>query len=244
MITAAILVIGNEILSGRTKDTNINFIAQRLSDLGIDLLEVRIVPDDEHQIIEAVNALRASYTYVFTTGGIGATHDDITAATIAKAFQVDLIENPMALAILKDYYQERFNNIRRRMALMPRGASLVDNPVSKAPAFQMENVFCLAGMPSVMQGMFEALTPQLETAEPFYQNIVTCNLAEGVIGQRLTEIQTEYPTVNIGSYPFYQLPNVGVNLVVRGKDKKAISNATDAIIGMVKDFGGAISQEA
>jgi len=242
MITAAILVIGNEILSGRTKDTNINFIAERLSGLGIELLEVRVIPDNEGQIIEAVNALRAAYTYVFTAGGIGATHDDITAATIAKAFQVDLIESSMALGILREYYQERFNETRRRMALMPEGASLLDNPVSTAPAFQMENVFCLAGMPSVMQGMFEALIPQLEATEPFYQSMVTCNLAEGVIGERLGQIQIEYPTVSIGSYPFYHLPaNIGVNLVVRGKDKRAISEATQEITKMVEDFGGTLS---
>ena len=241
MITAAILIIGNEILSGRTKDTNINFIAERLNSLGIELLEVRIVPDNERQIIEAVNALRATYTYVFTTGGIGATHDDITAATIAKAFQVNLIENPRALAILREYYQERFNAIRRRMALMPEGASILENPVSTAPAFRMENVFCLAGMPSVMHGMFEALIPQLETAEPFYQNVITCNLAEGVIGERLGQIQGEHPTVSIGSYPFYQLPNVGVNLVVRGKDKRKVSEATQALLKMVESFGGVLS---
>lgn len=239
MVTAAILIIGNEILSGRTKDTNINFIAKRLNDLGIDLLEVRIVPDSEQPIIEAVNALRATYRYVFTTGGIGGTHDDITAATMAKAFQVDLIENPLALAILQDYYQERFNTTRRRMALMPDGARLLNNPISTAPAFQMENVFCLAGMPSVMQGMFEALIPQLETAEPFYQRTIKCNLLEGMIGERLGQIQPEHPTVSIGSYPFYQLPeNIGVNLVVRGKDKKNVMKAAEQIIEMIKSFGG------
>jgi molybdenum cofactor synthesis domain-containing protein len=236
-ITAAILVIGNEILSGRTQDTNVNYIAKHLEKLGIELLEVRIVPDYEHKIIEAINALRSTHRYVFTTGGIGATHDDITAATIAKAFKVELIENPVAVAILENYYQDRFNAIRRRMALMPKGSSLLDNPVSTAPAFRMENVFCLAGMPSVMQGMFEALIPQLEPSKPFCQNIITCNLAEGTIGERLGKIQSEHTEVTIGSYPFYQLPNVGVNLVVRGKDKDKVSRATEAVIQMVEDFG-------
>jgi molybdenum cofactor synthesis domain-containing protein len=236
-ITAAILIIGNEILSGRTQDTNINYIAKNLEKLGIDLLEVRIVPDTEQPIIEAINSLRITYTYIFTTGGIGATHDDITAATIAKAFKVDLIENQEALGILVNYYQENFNSIRRRMALMPRGASLLKNPVSTAPAFRMENVFCLAGMPSVMRGMFEALTPQLKTSEPFSQNLVTCNLPEGIIGERLSQVQFDYPDVTIGSYPFYQPPNIGVNLVIRGKDQGKVSKATQAIIEMVKDFG-------
>lgn len=236
-ITAAVLIIGNEILSGRTQDTNINFIAKHLEKLGIELAEVRIVPDYEKQIIEAVNALRSSYTYVFTTGGIGATHDDITAATIAKAFQVELTEHPDALKILENYYQDRFNSIRRRMALMPKGSTLLDNPVSTAPAFRIQNVFCLAGMPSVMQGMFEALIPHLETSEPFCQNIVTCNLAEGTIGERLSQIQDDYPLVSIGSYPFYQLSNFGVNLVIRGKNKDIVTKATRSIIKMVEDFG-------
>ncbi len=242
-ITAAILIIGNEVLSGRTQDINVAYIAKTLTKLGISLLEVRIVPDQEERIIEAVQALSSRYTYLFTTGGIGATHDDITAASVAKAFQIPLVENPKALTILQNYYGDRFNEIRRRMARMPVGSELISNPVSTAPAFQIHNVFCLAGMPSVMQKMFDSLVPQLKITTPFYHNTVTCNLMEGNIGKKLEEIQRDCPDVEIGSYPFYQLDNVGVSLVIRGKDKRAIQKATCAIIEMVKSFEGDMTLE-
>ena len=242
-ITAAILIIGNEILSGRTQDTNVCYIAKNLSKLGIELLEVRVVPDDEGKIIEAVNTLRQTYTYVFTTGGIGATHDDITAASIAKAFGVNLVINPKAMAILKDYYQDDLNETRQRMALLPGGCDLIENPVSKAPAFRVGNVFCLAGMPSVMRGMFDFVMTQLETADPFYQTIITCELTEGIIGKKLGEIQQQYLEVNIGSYPFYQLSHVGVSLVIRGQNKPLIGQATAAVLKMIESFGGTAKVE-
>lgn len=244
--TAAIIVIGNEILSGRTQDTNVAYIGKKLAATGIDLLEVRVIPDDEERIIKTVNEIRLLYTYIFTTGGIGATHDDITAECIAKAFGRKFVENQEALAIISDHYkgkfyqdQELFNGNRSRMAMMPEGVTLIENPVSKAPAFQIENVYVLAGMPSVMQGMLEAVLPSLQKGEPFYYNTVTSNLLEGTIAEKLTEIQNAYPKLSIGSYPFYQVPNIGTSLVIRGQDKSMIQSATDTIVEMVKGFGAA-----
>ncbi len=235
--TAAIIIIGNEILSGRTQDTNIAYIAKKLASVGIDLLEVRVIPDEEDRIIDAVNEIRPRYTYVFTTGGIGATHDDITAASIAKAFQKPLVENEEALQILENHYKERFNTSRRRMAMMPEGVTLIENPVSKAPSFQIENVFVLAGMPSVMQGMLEYILPRLTTGKPFYYNTVTSGILEGTIAEKLTEVQNQHPGVSIGSYPFYTIPNIGTSLVIRGQDKNLITKATEAVIAMVESFG-------
>jgi molybdenum cofactor synthesis domain-containing protein len=237
-LTAAIVIIGNEILSGRTQDTNIAYIGKKLAGIGIDLLEVRIIPDEEDRIINTVNEIRHHYTYVFTTGGIGATHDDITAASIAKAFEKPLIENQEVAKILEEHYKEHFNNSRRSMAMMPEGVTLIENPVSKAPSFQIENVFVLAGMPSVMQGMLECVLPQLKTGKPFYYNTVTSNVLEGTIANRLTEIQNQHPKVSIGSYPFYKVSDIGVSLVIRGQDKDLIVKATEDIIAMVEDFGG------
>lgn len=242
--TAAIIVIGNEILSGRTQDTNVAYIGKKLAVAGIDLLEVRVIPDDEERIIKTVNDVRPNYTYVFTTGGIGATHDDITAECIAKAFGRKFVENQEALKVIIEHYkgkfyqdQELLNSNRSRMAMMPEGVTLIENPVSKAPAFQIENVYVLAGMPSVMQGMLECVLPTLEKGDPFYYNTVTSNLLEGTIAERLTEVQNAYPKLSIGSYPFYQIPNIGTNLVIRGQDKTMIHEATEAIIEMVKSFG-------
>lgn len=236
-ITAAILIIGDEILSGRTQDINVSYIAQRLGELGIDLIEVRIVPDKEDHIGEAVNTLRERYAYVFTTGGIGATHDDITAASIAKAFNRNFVENEEALRILQDHYKERFNSIRRRMALMPEGITLIQNPVSGAPSFRIENVFVLAGMPTVMKGMFESLTPQLKCGALVFMSSVKSDVLEGNIADALAAIQNRYPMLAIGSYPFYQLPHVGTTLVLRGRDKELLTQATNEVIEMVKSFG-------
>ena len=242
--TAAIIVIGNEILSGRTQDTNIAYIGKKLAAAGIDLLEVRVIPDDEERIIKTVNEMRALYVYVFTTGGIGATHDDITAECMAKAFGRKLVENQEAFEIIAEHYkgkfyqdQELFNGNRSRMAMMPEGVTLIENPVSKAPAFQIENVFVLAGMPSVMQGMLETVLPRLQKGDPFYYNTVTSNLLEGTIADKLTDIQNAYPKVSIGSYPFYKVPDIGTSLVIRGQNKAVIQGATEAIIEMVKSFG-------
>ncbi len=238
-LTAGVVVIGNEILSGRTLETNNRHIALELLPLGIEVAEVRIIPDIEEKIIEAVNALRGQHTYVFTTGGIGSTHDDITAASIAKAFDQQLVENQEALQIIKDRYNDRFNSIRARMALMPEKiTALIPNPVSGVPSFQIENVFVLAGMPSVMKGMLSEILPTLQRGAPFYTNSVTSNLHEGVIGDALAAIQNDFPSISIGSYPFYRTPpDVGTTLVIKGQDRDLLSQATDAVINMVRLFG-------
>ncbi len=185
--TAAILVIGNEILSGRTQDTNVQFIAERLKKHGIRLKEVRVVLDCEDDIIAAVHVLRARYTFVFTTGGIGGTHDDITAATMAKAFNIAYVVNPEAHQRLLHHYKDQLNQNRFQMAYMPDDARLIDNPISGAPGFAVENVYCLAGMPSVMQGMFVTLLPTLKGGIPFISRSVTCDLREDDIAKALDE---------------------------------------------------------
>lgn len=236
--TAAIIVIGNEILSGRTQDTNVQFIAKRLSDLGITLKEVRVVADDESAIIESVNHLRAKHTYIFTTGGIGGTHDDITFASIAKALKQPLEENQEVIEIMRAYYgDERLTPARRKMALMPKSVQLLKNSTSKDRAFQFENVFVLAGIPSVMHSMFDILSPHLKPGNRFYCKTITCGLQEGVIAEALTQIQNHYPTLSVGSYPFYKNEGVGVSFVVRGQDLDKVSKAADEIVAMVKDFG-------
>lgn len=237
--TAAILIIGNEILSGRTQDTNVKFIAERLNKVGIKLLEVRVIPDNETAIIETVNTLRVHYNYVFTTGGIGATHDDITAACLAKAFGVPLEINEETFNILQDHYKESFNESRQRMALMPHGSELLKNDICTATGFKIENVYCLAGMPTVMQNSFSLLLPSLKTGTPFVSNTVTCNLREGDIAQSLTNIQNMHPTVEIGSYPFYRTPpDIGTSFVIHGADQAAVTTATKAVIEMVEHFRG------
>jgi len=237
--TAAILIIGNEILSGRTQDTNIKFIAECLDKAGIKLCEARVIPDDEMVIIETVNILRRQYAYVFTTGGIGATHDDITAACLAKAFDVPLEENAETFAILQNHYKENFNASRQRMARMPQGSELLKNQLCTATGFKIENVYCLAGMPSVMQDSFTLLLPSLKTGTPFVSNTVTCNLREGDIAQALTDIQNARPTVEIGSYPFYRTPpDIGTSFVMHGADPVAVTAATDDVIKMVEHYNG------
>jgi len=239
MVTAAILITGNEVLSGRTQDKNVQYIAKRLMEMGIGLKEVRIVRDDYGAIIGAVNELRSSYTYVFTTGGIGPTHDDITAEAMSRAFGVKLVENQEASLILKDYYQEKFNENRARMAMMPEGATLIYNSISKAPGFRMENVFCMAGIPSIMQDMFESLSHTLEKDAPFIEGCVTCNLLEGKFSNKLQGIQAQNPKVEIGSYPRYE-PFVGASLVVKGTDKTCVDTAIEEIRKMIKDLQGEI----
>jgi molybdenum cofactor synthesis domain-containing protein len=236
--TAAVLIIGNEILSGRTQDQNLPYLAKRLSELGIPLNQARIISDNESDIIDVVRVLAATHTYVFTTGGIGFTHDDITAKSVAKAFDVNIEEHPEALRLLREYYGEALNEARRRMALIPVGATLIKNPISKAPGFQMENVFVLAGVPSVMQAMFEGLAGQLSGGKPILYSTVGCRLAEGVIADELMLLQDRHPEVEIGSYPYFKSGVIGVNLVIRGIDLDSINNATADISEMIRVLGG------
>lgn len=228
--TSAVLIIGNEILSGRTQDTNIADIAKFLNGLGIELCEARVVRDLEDEIVTAVNDLRARYTYLFTTGGIGPTHDDITADAIAKAFGVRIDYHPEALAILEPRYKPgEFNVMRRRMARIPDGATLIRNSISGAPGFQLENVFVMAGVPSIMRAMLNELGPRLTKGAVLISRTISTNLPEGQIAVSLAQIQAVHPRVAIGSYPFYREEGSGVDLVVRGREAAAVEAAIQAI---------------
>jgi molybdenum cofactor synthesis domain-containing protein len=233
--TAGLLLIGDEILSGRTKDRNLGYIADLLTALGIDLQEARVVPDKEGDIVAAVNALRERYTYVFTTGGIGPTHDDITADAIAKAFNVPIDHDPRAVAILKAHYQPgMLNEARLRMARIPEGAELIENPVSKAPGFRIGNVFVMAGVPKIMQAMLEQIAPKLTRGQPVLSATVTAHFAEGDLAKPLKEIQDHYPDVAIGSYPFEEQGRFGSHLVLRSRDAERLSDATRDVEDMTK----------
>lgn len=249
--TAAVLLIGNEVLSGRTKDRNLGFIADYLSSLGIDLMEARVVADDEDDIVAAVNALRTRYSYVFTTGGIGPTHDDITADSIAKAFGVGISHHPEAVAILSAYYAENGregNEARMRMARIPHGATLVDNPVSKAPGFRLENVFVMAGVPKIMQAMMDSIAPHLTKGVIVRSRTVVFEGGEGDIAKPLKDIQSQFPDVTIGSYPFQSQKGFNTNLVLRSRDEaklteavKLVSNACAALADSGKARGWSLA---
>ena len=239
--TAAVLLIGDEVLSGRTKDKNLGFIADYLSALGIDLKEARVVGDDEGDIIAAVNALRARYTYVFTTGGIGPTHDDITADSVAKAFGVAIDHDPGAVKILLTYFKEidrEPNEARMRMARIPKGAVLIENPVSKAPGFQMENVFVMAGVPRIMQAMMDVITPRLAKGVVMLSRSVEFLGGEGDIAKPLSDIQDRFRAVIIGSYPFQAPDGFATNLVLRSRDAKALDEAFAAVQSLARELTG------
>jgi molybdenum cofactor synthesis domain-containing protein len=231
VITAAILVIGDEILSGRTKDKNIGYIAEYLTTIGIDLKQVRVVPDDEADIVDALNALRARFTYVFTTGGIGPTHDDITADCVAKAFGVSIDHDPRAVAMLRERYKpEELNEARMRMARIPAGADLVENPISRAPGFKLGNVIVMAGVPSIMQAMLDHAAPMLKTGARMIAESIDANgMPEGIYAAVLGEIALANPTVSIGSYPSFINGGFRNQIVVRGKDQQAVSAAVTAV---------------
>jgi molybdenum cofactor synthesis domain-containing protein len=240
--TAAVLLIGDEVLSGRTKDKNLGFIADYLTAMGIDLKEARVVSDSEEAIVEAVNALRARYTYVFTTGGIGPTHDDITSDAIAKAFGTGISHHPEAVAILTKYFTEigrEVNEARMRMARVPDGASLIHNAVSKAPGFRMENVFVMAGVPKVMQAMMDEIAPLLAKGKPMASKTIRFLGGEGDIARPLKDVQVTYPSVVIGSYPFETPEGFATNLVLRSRNDDDLSAACKAVAAaadmLVKD---------
>ncbi|HYM99028.1 MAG TPA: molybdopterin-binding protein [Aestuariivirgaceae bacterium] len=233
--TAGLVLIGDEILSGRTKDRNLGYIADFLTALGIDLKEARVVADSEPDIIAAVNALRTKYSYVFTTGGIGPTHDDITADAVAKAFGVKIDHDPRAVAILKAHYEPgMLNEARMRMARIPQGAELIENPVSKAPGFRIGNVFVMAGVPKIMQAMLEAIGSQLERGQPMLSATVTANIGEGDLAKPLKEIQERHPDVVIGSYPFEEQGKYGSNLVLRSRDPERLEAAAGEVEEMTQ----------
>ena len=238
--TAALLVIGDEVLSGRTQDLNTSFIATRLGELGIDLVEARTVRDVGHEIVSAVNELRARVDYLFTTGGIGPTHDDITSENIAKAFGVSLDLHPEAKRRLEEYYKTRdivMNEARLRMAMIPCGAILIDNPVSTAPGYVIGNVYVMAGVPKIMQALFENIAPRLCASAPMIARTVVCNAREGDIAEGLTTIQNLYPDIKIGSYPaFMAASGPTLSLVLRGRDAAILEQAVTDVQKLVAPY--------
>jgi molybdenum cofactor synthesis domain-containing protein len=237
VVTAAVLVIGDEILSGRTKDKNIGYIADYLTAIGIDLKEVRVVSDEESAIVTALNALRAAYSYVFTTGGIGPTHDDITADCVAKAFGVGIDVHPEALAILKERMAKiggELNEARLRMARIPQGATLVVNRISGAPGFWIGNVIVMAGVPAIMQAMLDEVAPKLKTGAKLLSATIRADAKEGDVGTELGAIAKAHPDALIGSYPFFDDklgPNT--NIVVRARDPERLKQVAAAVEAML-----------
>jgi molybdenum cofactor synthesis domain-containing protein len=239
-VTAAALAIGDELLSGRTKDKNIGHLAEMLTAAGIDLLEVRIVPDDQARIVEALNALKDRYDYVFTSGGIGPTHDDITADAVAAAFGLKCDHDPEALDLLGTHYADRgleFTDARRRMARMPVGSSHIENPVSCAPGFKIGNVHVMAGVPSVFQAMLDNVLPTLKTGAIVLSDKVSCPFGEGDIGDPLSAIAKAHPDVNIGSYPRFSGTGFSTEIVIRGRDQAAINAARLDVEAMLVTIG-------
>jgi molybdenum cofactor synthesis domain-containing protein len=245
-VTACVLIIGNEILSGRTQDVNLSYLAKGLNDAGVRLREARVIPDVADVIVATVNEVRAKYDYVFTTGGIGPTHDDITNECVARAFGVPLVLHREAKRILEARYSERgleLNEARLRMAHVPEGATLVLNSVSGAPGFRMQNVFVLAGVPQIMQAMFEGVKSELRGGRPVLSRAISCGLAEGQLAKGLGEIQSRYPDIDIGSYPWYRRGAYGVSLVLRGPDERRLGLVSEAVAGLVRGLGGTPSEE-
>jgi molybdenum cofactor synthesis domain-containing protein len=244
IVTACVLIIGNEILSGRTQDTNLAYIATGLNEVGVTLREARVIPDIAEVIIATVNEVRAKFDYVFTTGGIGPTHDDITSESVARAFGVPWTLHPEAHKIFLDHYKPgELNEARLRMAHTPEGASLITNPVSRAPGFRMGNVFVMAGIPRVMQAMFDGVKHQLQGGRPMLSRTVSCTLAEGVVAKGLGEIQARYADLDIGSYPFYRRGEFGTSLVLRGRDAARLAAGTEEVIALVRSLGGTPVEE-
>ncbi len=236
--TAAIILIGNEILSGRTQDKNLNYIATSLTDRGIRLMEVRVIPDLRQTIIDTVQELAARFDYLFTTGGIGPTHDDITSEAIAAAFSTPLEENPDALAMLEHHYKEsktEFTPSRRKMAKIPRGAELIYNPVSAAPGFILKNVYVMAGVPRICQAMMDQIAPSLQGGQKLLSRTVSSNVPEGDIAELLETLEAQYNGMEIGSYPFLRSGKLGTSAVIRSTEKADIDAAAEQIIAFVQE---------
>jgi molybdenum cofactor synthesis domain-containing protein len=238
-VTACVLIIGNEILSGRTQDENLAFLARGLNDVGIRVREARVIADDPAAIAAAVNAARQTYDHVFTTGGIGPTHDDITAQCVADAFGVPLIVHPDARRLLEAHYPAgHLIEARLRMAMVPEGARLLPNPISQAPGFQIGNVYVLPGVPSIMQGIFHQLQHRLEGGDKVLSRSVSCRLGEGVLARDLGLLQARWPDLEIGSYPYFRRGDFGVTLVIRGTDRSRLAAATDELKALIRTLGG------
>ena len=233
-INAAIIIIGNEVLSGRTKDLNTSTLAQWLNSLGINVQEVRVIPDIEKTIIDNVNELRNKFNYVFTTGGIGPTHDDITASSISKAFNLEYGFHKEAFSILEKYYDPgEFNEGRQKMAKMPTTANLILNPTSGAPGFYVENVFCLPGVPSILKSMIGGLNNVLVGGDPILSKTINLRTYESEIAKSLTDVQINNNDVEIGSYPFFRAGKLGVSIVLRSSDKKKIDKCNKQILEFI-----------
>lgn len=243
-VGAALVIIGNEVLSGRTQDVNVQYIAVGLNDVGVRLKEVRVVADDEAAIIAAVNDLRAAYAYVFTTGGIGPTHDDITSECIAKAFGVPLLRDPRAVErLLRQIKPEDLNEARLRMANIPEGADLIDNPVSHAPGFKIGNVYVMAGVPRIMQAMFDGIRNSLKGGAPMVSKSVTIYTGEGAVAAGLRDIQDCYPEVEIGSYPFTRNGGFGTVIVTRGIEPDRVEAVSGKVADMARRQGARVEEE-
>ncbi len=232
---AAILIIGNEILSGRTQDTNTSTLSLWLNSIGVKVQEVRVIPDIEETIVDTVNSLRKIYDYVFTTGGIGPTHDDITAQSIAKAFNLKYEIHKEGYKILEKYYKPgEFNEGRQKMVWMPKDAKLILNPTSGAPGFSVENVFCLPGVPSILKSMLGGLKNEIVGGEPILSHTISLRTVESEIANSLTKVQDNNQEVEIGSYPFFQAGKLGVSIVIRSENQNKIDICTSQILDFVK----------
>ena len=235
-VNAAILIIGNEILSGRTQDTNTSTLATWLNSIGITVNEVRVIPDIEKTIVDTLNILRKNNNYVFTSGGIGPTHDDITAESVSKAFELKYVIHKEAFKILENYYKPgEFNEGRQKMVMMPENAKLILNPTSGAPGFSVENVFCLPGVPSILKSMLGGLKNRLVGGEPILSHTISLRTVESEIANSLTKIQDQNKDVEIGSYPFFHAGKLGVSIVLRSENQIKIDNCNSQILEFVKE---------
>lgn len=238
IVTAAVIVIGNEILSGRTHDANLPYLAKALNEVGVRVMEARVVADDEAAIVAALNACRTTYDHVFTTGGIGPTHDDITSAAIARAFGVPIVRHPVAVDLLTRHYAAAdLNEARLKMAEVPEGAALIANPVSAAPGFRIANVWVLPGVPRILQAMVDGLTAGLRGGDPVLSRLVAAFTTESGIAQALADVQRRHPGTEIGSYPFVRSGRFGVSLVIRSTDHAALAAAAEAVAVMLREQG-------
>jgi molybdenum cofactor synthesis domain-containing protein len=238
--TACVIIIGNEILTGRTQDVNLGHIGKQMLEAGIKLAHARVIPDIPEDIVRNVQECSKAYTYVFTTGGIGPTHDDITAENVAKAFGVPLLLNPEARARLLRHYgsEDQLTEPRLRMAMIPQGAKLIDNPVSTAPGFNIGNVYVMAGVPRIMQAMLDGIVPTLAGGPPIRTRSIGCFLPESQIAPGLTKVAEEFSDLEIGSYPYFRPGGFGLSLVVRGTDTKRLDQAVAALGALIESLGG------
>jgi molybdenum cofactor synthesis domain-containing protein len=237
--TACLIIIGNEILSGRTRDANLQYLAEKLNEWGVRLTEARVIPDVDKTIVDTLNHCRAAFDYVFTTGGIGPTHDDITAAAVAKAFGVGLVLDRKSYDAMASRYANPadFNEARQKMCYIPDGATVIENAVSIAPGFQIGNVFVMAGVPSIMRAMVDSLQNRLVGGAPVVSRAVAVFLGEGAVAQQLAAIQDGHPEIDIGSYPFYRDGKFGTSLVLRGTDMDELETALEEVVAMIRGLG-------